>query len=644
MSPGKTMTEKKATRGRKRVRDGIEGAQVVSFPTSAAQTEQGRPPPGVSRRFKRTEDGWFRRAPDPDTPDMFVCGPVDLLAETRDAEGNGWGLLLGWTDRDGVQHEKAFPRSLFSGDCGELRSQLANGGLTLASSPAAKSAFAEFLATVSTEERARSVARVGWHAFHDSMSYVLPSAVFGATAERIVLQTDGAEDDLFGIAGTAEAWRDRIGSVCRGNSRLVLSASAAFATPLLTLMGEDGGGFSLMGASRLGKSTALRVAASICGGTMQAGAEGYVRSWRSTGNALESVALASCDSLLCLDELGQLDPREAGDTAYMLANGAGKARASRTGGARAVARWRVLFLSTGERTLADMNAEAGRATKAGQEVRFVDMPADAGAGLGLFEKLHHADAPGDLAEYLRAETGQLYGAPFRVFLDRLTQRLADDSVPVVREALRARVTELTDHYLRNWPLASGQVRSVARRFAIVALGGELATGFGLTGWDDDTAPELVKLCFDAWLTARGTAGRREDEQAVEQLRDFLSRNGEGRFERWVDPHATDTPQSGDPSEPPGERFRTQNRAGWKRWQKQDDGRMGWIFYLSSAGMNEALSGLNGREAKRVLVDRGFLVPAADGKMAKVVSPPGFKAVRAYEVRAAILGSDAGDTG
>ncbi|MBB2165379.1 DUF927 domain-containing protein [Gluconacetobacter sp. 1b LMG 1731] len=640
------MSKKPTGTGRKGVRQAVESAEVVAFPSAGANVEQGqsRPPPGVSRRFNRDESGLWRRPTDDGASPLFIAGPIDLLAETRDAEGNGWGLLLGWTDRDGVRHEEAFPRAMFSGEAGELRSRLANGGLTLAASAAAKNAFTEWLALIATEERARSVTRIGWHAFGSGSVYVLPSATFGMADERVVLQQETPEPDLFGVSGTVEEWRNRIGALCRGNSRLVLSASAAFAAPLLTLMGEDGGGFSLMGASRLGKSTALRVAASVCGGTMQAGAEGYVRSWRATGNALESVALAACDGLLCLDELGQLDPREAGDTAYMLSNGAGKARASRTGGARAVTRWKILFLSTGERTLADMNAEAGRATKAGQEVRFVDIPADAGAGSGLFERLHHADAPGDLAEHLRAETGQLYGAPFRAFLTRLTQRLATESEQAVRDALRARVIELTDHYLRNWPQASGQVRSVARRFAIVALGGELATGFGLTGWDDDTASELVKLCFDAWLTARGTAGRREDEQAVEQLRDFLSRNGEGRFERWVDPQATDTPQSGDPSEPPGERFRTQNRAGWKRWQKQDDGRMGWTFYLSSAGMNEALSGLNGREAKRVLVDRGFLVPAADGKMAKVVSPPGFKAVRAYEVRPVILGSDAGDTG
>jgi uncharacterized protein (DUF927 family) len=43
--------------------------------------------------------------------------------------------------------------------------------------------------------------------------------------------------------------------------------------------------------------------------------------------------------LLILDELSQMDAREAGEAAYLLANGRGKARASRMGTARQSASW-----------------------------------------------------------------------------------------------------------------------------------------------------------------------------------------------------------------------------------------------------------------------------------------------------------------
>jgi len=624
--------------GRKKVRDGIEGAKVVALrPAKASETGAESV---EDRRFLRLDSGLWRRKGD--GPLVFICGPLDVLAESRDEEGRNWGLLLSWHDRDGHRHEEAFPRALFAGDGNEIRSRLADGGLTLGAGTSAKSAFLEWLASLTTNQRARSVTRIGWHAFGGRSAFVLPDETIGEAGERVVLQTTEREASLFGISGTVEDWRREIGLMCAKNSRLVFAASCAFAAPLLGLLGEEGGGFSLKGDSRTGKSTALRVAASVCGGTPQNGAGGYIRSWRSTSNGIESTAFASCDALLPLDEMGQLDPREAGEIAYLLSNGAGKARSSRTGGARSVARFRILFLSTGELGLADLNREAGKATKAGQEVRFADLPADAGRGMGLFEYIAMGDTPDGYARYLRAATGRTYGAPFRGLLHHLTDTMAKEGEDELRVRLRERIATLADDWLKDYPTASGQVRSVAARFAMVAVGGEFATSCGLTGWADDTPAYMASVCFHAWLVERGTVGRREEEQAVQQLRDFISKHGEARFERWVEGAAAEGRQHDEPELPPGERFRTQNRAGWKRWVKEADHRFAWRYYLLSEGMAEALSGLNQRSAKAVLAERGFLLPGREGKMAALVSPPGHKKVRAYEVMASILGADEGD--
>ena len=73
--------------------------------------------------------------------------------------------------------------------------------------------------------------------------------------------------------------------------------------------------------------------------------------WRATDNALEAMASQHCDGLLILDELAQVDAKTAGEFAYMLANEAGKSRATRTGTPRARQTWRLLFLSAGEVSL-----------------------------------------------------------------------------------------------------------------------------------------------------------------------------------------------------------------------------------------------------------------------------------------------------
>lgn len=84
-----------------------------------------------------------------------------------------------------------------------------------------------------------------------------------------------------------------------------------------------------------------------------AGAPSVVSTWRSTDNALETVCAAASGTILILDELGQLDPRKAGEAAYMIANGRAKARANAGGDARRRATWLTTLLSIGEIPLAD---------------------------------------------------------------------------------------------------------------------------------------------------------------------------------------------------------------------------------------------------------------------------------------------------
>lgn len=53
--------------------------------------------------------------------------------------------------------------------------------------------------------------------------------------------------------------------------------------------------------------------------------------WRTTANGLEVTASLHNDTLLCLDELGQIHPEEAGEAAYLLCQGLAKGRADRSG-------------------------------------------------------------------------------------------------------------------------------------------------------------------------------------------------------------------------------------------------------------------------------------------------------------------------
>ncbi|EBL7612455.1 DUF927 domain-containing protein, partial [Salmonella enterica] len=95
-----------------------------------------------------------------------------------------------------------------------------------------------------------------------------------------------------------------------------------------------------------------------------------------TGNALEGCASRRNDAAMMLDEIREVDGREAGNIAYMLANGQGKGRAGTDGELRTRKQWRLLFFSTGELSLTEHAAKAGERTFAGMEVRMIQIPSD----------------------------------------------------------------------------------------------------------------------------------------------------------------------------------------------------------------------------------------------------------------------------
>ncbi|WP_247187103.1 DUF927 domain-containing protein, partial [Escherichia coli] len=86
--------------------------------------------------------------------------------------------------------------------------------------------------------------------------------------------------------------------------------------------------------------------------------------------------------------ISEVDGREASRIAYMLGNGQGKARGRVDGSVRDPVTWTLLYLSTGEISIAEHAAEAGeKRTGAGVGVRMVQIPSDTGKH-GAFENLH----------------------------------------------------------------------------------------------------------------------------------------------------------------------------------------------------------------------------------------------------------------
>jgi putative DNA primase/helicase len=181
---------------------------------------------------------------DRDKPAVLVAGHFDVVAETRDADGASWGVLLHWKDHDGRDHQFALPRSTLAGDGSEARRILMDGGFYISPNQTARGLFNAFLLQVRSPNRARATQRVGWH----GNSFVLPDVCFGGDArDTLLLQSVTAHEHSFRQKGSLESWQESVARYAIGNSRLMLAISAAFAGPLIGPCSAEGGGRSLQG-------------------------------------------------------------------------------------------------------------------------------------------------------------------------------------------------------------------------------------------------------------------------------------------------------------------------------------------------------------------------------------------------------------
>lgn len=563
---------------------------------------------------------------------QWVCSRLDVQALTRDQDGAGWGYLLAFADPLGKPKQWAMPARMLSGDGGEYRAALLNMGLRIAPSPAARNLLTQYIQTRQPGEFASCTDRIGWH----GRAFVLPHETIGDDAERIVFQSESQMENTFRVKHDAAAWRDRIGALCVGNSRLVFAVASAFAGPLLRPAGMESGGFHIRGDSSSGKTTALRLAASVYGGPS------YMQRWRTTDNALEAIAAQHCDSLLILDELAQVEGKVAGECAYMLANEQSKARATRNGAPRARLSWRLLFLSAGELGLADHMAEGMKRTRTGQEVRMADIPADAGAGLGAFENLHDFAGGAAFSSHLAREAQVCHGAPGRAFVEWACANA--DSLP---KRLRTSVQSLAREWIPQG--ASGQVERVGARFALVGVAGELATEAGLTGWPAGESECGARACFGAWLAARGGAGNGEVVAMLRAVRRFLETHGDGRFAMWhraADDHAPKTLQRAGvrrmlnaDGEPIKSDAGHQREYGERMPATLGEGVSFEYFVLAETFKAEICHGFDHVAVCRVLAAHGCLTVKESDRYTISTRLPGIGKVRCYQIPPAIFELD-----
>jgi len=607
--------------------DGASSCSHFSVPTPACShsedEKQPKPPENGSPFFiaegiPGQRDGvyWVEKSEDRTSQDsiLWLSSPLYILGETRDAEQSNWGRLLEWKDNDGHPHRWACPvEMLAASDTAEFRRELARGGLTIATNGKARQKLVEYVLNHHPEaaERLRCVSRIGWH----DMRYVLPTSVHGQQdGEGVIYQ--GADSGDFASAGTLEDWQQHIAAMAAGNSRIVFAISVAFAGVLADMAGESGGGFHYVGTTSKGKtSTLLDPAASVWGSP-----DRFAKKWRTTQNGLESLCLGRNDNLLILDELAQIAAADAGGAAYLIANGQAKARMAKDGGNRPAQTWRVMLLSAGEIDLAQHMAEAGKTAKGGQMARLPAIPADAGAGMGTLETLHHHTSGQAFADAMKASTRRCYGTAGQAFLEKLA---SPEEQQTIRAEVRAHIAKALAH-MGIPDGAAEEVGRVAARFALVAFSGELATRYGVTGWQAGEAFRAARRCFREWLAENNTGQAADDRALFAQVAAFMQAHSSTRFP----PHDA----------APELLARYLNRAGFTF--TDDDGSL-QFWVMPESFKKELCKGFQPRNAARALIKAGWMLAGdIEGNKQRSTRQKRIRALNSTKVNVYILTSAA----
>lgn len=172
--------------------------------------------------------------------------------------------------------------------------------------------------------------------------------------------------------GSQTAWYSAAVECRKMSVTAKIMIAASFAAPILSIVGALPFFVHLWGVdSGTGKTLALMLAASVWGNPAPGQ---YMQSFNGTQVGMERVASFLNHLPMCIDEL-QLTKDSHGRSnfdVYMLAEGIGRTRGTKSGGIEKVPTWSCCFLTTGESPIFSNSAGAGAAN------RVIDLECTAG--------------------------------------------------------------------------------------------------------------------------------------------------------------------------------------------------------------------------------------------------------------------------
>lgn len=462
----------------------------------------------VTDHYKLTRAGVYLRQLNKtlaeQTGDWIWISPyLKVTHQIKDRRDHSWSKLVVFYDPEGHMKRQAIANEMLAGDGKELREQLAKAGFSILPKAYNRNHFNEYIHFSNPKSFAVSIKKVGWCG---EGAYVLPDKIYGDTEGQYIQQLKHHHTPQIDIKGDLKGWQENIAKYAQRNSRLIMAITIPLAAPFLTPLQIDGHIFNIYGNSSIGKSSALAAACSVTGFEMN--------NFLNTNNSFESVFVSHNDACVVIDEMGLARPDKIGEFVYVVVNGKTKGRANQKGDRVEPTAFKTNGIVSSETTLSAKMGETGHKTTAGQEARFVDIPADAGRGFGIFEDTHGMP-PEQLSDYLRQASVQYKGTAFDSLLEHLTSHTWDSIAKTLNPTIGAFKVRHLDA-LKHKDI-SGQVHRVLSYFALHAAAGEYCIQVGILPWEAGTVATAYDAIFREWLGNRGNGEPRELAEVIDNI-------------------------------------------------------------------------------------------------------------------------------
>ena len=331
----------------------------------------------------------------------------------------------------------------------------------------------------------RVVTGRGWSA----ESFVTAYKVHSAGETPMVAGELSFADDSHLADVTCKRLRAFYRYVGTGNPLVKFCIMMSFAPALLKLLDTPHQPwFVLVGDTSRGKSSILRLAASVWGGELR-GLLGNVRSLSATANGLEDACAEAQDIIFPLDDVQAITSKERAtlirDLVHRTSGGVSRARRGEK-----TRTWRNIPVTASNSPMAEIFSEGNVPFDEPLQVRLVELPCY--EEYGVFSQVPSGMSPADFATKVADLAKRMRGAAGEHFVARLVKEASEDKGALVRE-LKGYIREFKDELpeYESDPAAN----RILDMFGIVYAAGRLVREYGIVGWNRDVLTDAVVRTF-----------------------------------------------------------------------------------------------------------------------------------------------------